>query len=505
MTSLKTFPVSSGGGLDVVTPPQLLSNKPGAAVVLENFEALTDGGYQRIRGYVELPFDGNVDDTGEVRALTTYQERPAIVKGTSIYMLDEDNTTWIDMNNALPLTGTNRADMCIITPAIDEVLFVCDGLGGGQPLVVERAANGTITSTTVLPASTAGAKWCSQYQDHIVIAGMTGRPTEVFVSTRYDPKTFDGTGSWSFQVVDNVTGLRTFRGFLYVFCEESIYRVKNLTQAATAVVEPITLKIGCLDHFSIQEVGGDILFLANDGLRYLGATARIDDVSLNLQSTLIDQFLFDLSPFQGNITSAVISDKRQYRLFYYDISGIQRGLIGTLHNNGTFSWAATSNMDVDFIDSNTVAPASNTYHASKTKVFRHDVGNTFNGTPYTAIYASPYFNLGDSFVRKRCHSLTVYLEAEDTAIIDVLLKYDFESIRVAQPAPFTLSPVTMAARFGSALYGTASYGAIRFPLDSVFLEGSGKWIQFEFRDSSVTNSRYIIRGFDLSFTQAGRI
>lgn len=505
MPNLTTFPVSSIGGLDIVTPPQLLSDKPGAAVELQNYEALTEGGYRRIRGYLPIAFDSNVDDAGEIRGIHTYQGRPAIIKGTSLYMLDEDNVTWLDMNNQLSLSGTNRGDMCTITPAADEVLFVCDGVGGGVPQVIKRTGGGVQAPVAVGPAATAGAQWCAKYQDHVVIAGMAARPTEVFVSTRFDPETFDGVGSWSFQVADEITGLHTFRGFLYVFCKQSIYRVSNLTQASNSTVEPVTLKIGCIDHFSIQEVGGDIMFLANDGLRYLGATARIDDVSLNLESSLIDDIVGQISQFQGNISSTVISTKRQYRLFYYDTSGVRRGLIGTLQGNGTFSWTTTTDMEVDFIHANAEDPTSFTFHASTTQVFTHDVGNIFNTAPFVAVYRSPYFNLGDASVRKRCHSLTVYLEAEDTAVIQVFLRFDFESTRVHQPAPFDLAPVVSASRFGSAVFGATAYGAIRFPLDSIFLEGSGKWVQFEFRDDSTANSRYIIRGFDLNFTPAGRI
>lgn len=505
MPNLRSFPVSSVGGLDVVTPPQLLSDKPGAAVRLENYEALTEGGYRRVRGYDPIAFDGTVTDTGSIRGIHTYKGQPVIVKGTSVYWLDFDNTTWVHLNPTNPVTGTGRVDMCIITPADEETLFVTMSPDGDEPLVIERDTGGTITETVVTPIETAGSQWCAKYQDHIVIAGMSGRPGEVFVSTRFDPTAFTGAGSWSFQVADTVTGLRTFRGYLYVFCKQSIYRVRNLEQQTNAVVEPVTLKIGCIDHFSIQEVGGDILFLANDGLRYLGATERIDDVALNLQSSLIDDIVVNIAPSQGNISSAVISSKRQYRLYYTDISGISRGLIGTLQGNGAFSWTQTSDMEVDFIHADSTEPASVVYHASNTEVFRHDVGNLFNENPFVAVYTTPYFNLGDPAVRKRCHSMIVYLEAEDTAQIEVTLRFDFENPRVSQPEPFMLEQVITAARYGSARYASGIYGAVRFPLEDLFLEGSGDWVQFEFRDDSESNSRYVIRGFELNYTPSGRI
>ena len=43
--------------------------------------------------------------------------------------------------------------------------------------------------------------------------------------------------------------------------------VALLAPAASLAVEPVTKNIGCLDGDSIQEVGGQLLFLAPDGIR----------------------------------------------------------------------------------------------------------------------------------------------------------------------------------------------------------------------------------------------
>ena len=43
----------------------------------------------------------------------------------------------------------------------------------------------------------------------------------------------------------------------------------------------LTKNIGCVSGNSIQEIGGDLIFLAPDGLRTVAGTARIDDVELS--------------------------------------------------------------------------------------------------------------------------------------------------------------------------------------------------------------------------------
>ena len=49
---------------------------------------------------------------------------------------------------------------------------------------------------------------------------------------------------------------------------------------STPIIKSITKNIGCVSGNSIQEIGGDLIFLAPDGLRTVAGTARIDDVEL---------------------------------------------------------------------------------------------------------------------------------------------------------------------------------------------------------------------------------
>ena len=49
---------------------------------------------------------------------------------------------------------------------------------------------------------------------------------------------------------------------------------------STPILKSITKNIGCVNGNSIQEIGGDLIFLAPDGLRTVAGTARIDDVEI---------------------------------------------------------------------------------------------------------------------------------------------------------------------------------------------------------------------------------
>ena len=57
------------------------------------------------------------------------------------------------------------------------------------------------------------------------------------------------------------------------------------------MLESVTSNLGCLSTDSVIELGGDLLFLAPDGIRPIGGTNKIGDVNLetlskNIQSTI---------------------------------------------------------------------------------------------------------------------------------------------------------------------------------------------------------------------------
>ena len=522
MAELKTFPVPAQGGLDLVSPTQVLAQKPGFAVELNNMEPLPEGGYRRIKGYVRY---GDVPDgyaTSEVRGITVYHGIVVVIgdvvlhspTGATFFPVNGKDVTAIPSKDLwektkVPREGTGRVQFTKMNVDGKDKLIITDSKSVPAILTVD---GDTYTYELAGDGDTAleGYLYATKYQDHVVIAGGAAHPGDVAVSARFNPKDFKGTGSWSFKVPDQITGIHTFRDFLYVFCKSSIYRVSNLESSQNAVVRPVTTKIGCVNGETIQEIGGDIMFLAADGLRYLGATERIDDVSLTTVSGLIRPLIDSIDFNTGYISSVVIPSKAQYRLYYRNKQGRALGIIGVLSPNGSFQWSTTSDMNVIDVASETIGGIEYVYHIGAPRigamrVYRHDVGDTFDGTPYKAGWRTPYTSMGDGAIRKCMHSMEIYLEAKDTASIQVRLSFDHENPNTAQPEPFLLAQVVEAARFGTAVYGKSLYGATRFPIDVLFLEGSGDWVQFIFEDAANTNSEYVVRGFDLQFTSGGRI
>ena len=129
---------------------------------------------------------------------------------------------------------------------------------------------------------------------------------------------------------------------------------------STPIIKSITKNIGCVNGNSIQEIGGDLIFLAPDGLRTVAGTARIDDVEIGSISRkilpLINNLLKNIQ--QYTISSMVIRERSQYRLFYHKSGQAQSGQLGIIgtfkfDSNGVpaFEWSESKGMELKFCSS----------------------------------------------------------------------------------------------------------------------------------------------------------
>ncbi len=82
--------------------------------------------------------------------------------------------------------------------------------------------------------------------------------------------------------------------YLY-FVENSIFKLININNSSNIAIVPVTKNVGCLSGYSIQEIGGDLIFLAPDGLRTVAGTARIGDVELGTISKAIQPIINEIA------------------------------------------------------------------------------------------------------------------------------------------------------------------------------------------------------------------
>jgi len=395
-------------------------------------------------------------------------------------------------------------------------LFIVDGVNKPAYLKIDIASGvHTYYFKEIERSAPDKSKFATIFAERLILAGDSDNPQILSYSTRLKPEDFTGSSAGTIDVGDKIVTVKPFRNKLIVFCENSIFQVSGLD--GTTVVSGVTKNIGCINGNTVQEIGGDLIFLAPDGLRTIAGTARIDDIELSsISRKIMPLFRDEIMPFLSSIrfSSMVIREKSQYRLFYFK-SGIsntiQGGIIGTFKISstgaGVYEWSTTKGIPVKVAHAGVDENGSEVlYHASEDgRIYNHDTGNSFDGSNIVAQYKTPDLDYGDAGIRKTLYYIKTSIRSEGTnENLKLQTRYDFESNDVTQPNEIALGALQTPATFGtSSTFGTTIFGGTLFPQQKTTLTGSGFTNNFRVR-STGTGSPYTVSGFYVDFIPAGR-
>ena len=396
-------------------------------------------------------------------------------------------------------------------------LYIADGVNKVAELVIEITDAGvhTFSFKELNRSSPTDPSLVTIFGERLVVAGQSSNPQQVAYSTRLTPENFTGASAGTVDVGDQIVGIKSFRNKLIVFCKNSIYQLSNLD--STAVLSSVTKNIGCVSGKTIQEIGGDLIFLAPDGLRTIAGTARIDDIELgSISRKILPVFRDDIFPNLSTITfsSMVIREKSQYRLFYFkngtaDLQ--QKGILGTfkISSQGVplYEWSQTTGIPARITHSGFDEDDNEVhYHATTDgRVYNHDTGTSFDGSNIPCEYKTPDLDYGDSGVRKTLYYIKTSIRAEGANDnLKVLCRYDFDDNNVPQPTELAIGSLASPAVFGTAVFASAVFGQTLFPQQKINLTGSGFTNNFRI-SSNGTGSSYTVSGFYVDYIPGGRI
>ena len=539
------YALACEGGLDKSSSSFELLRRPGAATRLRNFEVDVAGGYRRINGF--SAFGGgsaaNPSTDNDILGLHVYADGVIACSSTNIYF-SLDGTSWLQINrdsvagggdnystftgrSALTRTSQSLAHFATYEgdTTYGEVIITDEG-SGVKPFYFKMTGTGALSDRTyfakeITVSGTVYPKFCTIHDKHLVVGGAATAPNTIYYSGTSDIDDFTSSGSGSIVLDDQVVGLRSFRDDLIIFCRNSIYKLENINNSSTIAIVPITQNIGCLDGRSIQEIGGDLVFLAPDGIRTLAGTVRIGDVELGTVSRSIQPVMKDIADNIGtyNISSIVIRDKSQYRLYYGSSSSgdAAEGIIGTLKTNEQgftqFQWAETFGIDASAAAASgfNSSGVEKHYHGDYAgRIFNHDTGDSFLNTSGTstnivAEYQTPDLDYGDLGTLKTLKYVKISATPEGTVSTKLRIRYNYDDPDTPQPSDYSLS-VDKPSLFGTALFGSTAghvFGAASDPITRQVVEGSGHSNYFRiFSDDQ--NSPYTVNGIYIDYEPSGR-
>ena len=529
------FGISCRGGLNTNLNEFEMLKQPGLASKLQNFEVDPDGGYRRIQGYRLFGGDSSTRPNGTNRVFGVMPYALGVVAcvGTGIFY-SEDGISWTQINYDTGASGALEANLSSLTeldrPSQDQAQFVVIkgatnyalnpygtlAIATGADEVALFHIDGTGATRTFHYeeiSTVAAGKYLEHHDKHLCIVDSINAPNTLYYSQTNSDRNFTGVGSGAVTFADTITGIKSFRNSLYVFCENTIHRLDNINDPASIQIVQVTNNVGCLSGYSIQEIGGDLIFLAPDGLRTVAGTQKIGDVELSSVSRQIQSVVSSISQYEEGyiISSAVIRAKSQYRLFYSTTSEnyvTSRGIIGTLTPNG-YEWSETVGIQAHgFASEYNSEGIEKIYHGDKDGyIYTHESGNFFNPAgeeiAINALYTTPFFDFGDVGTKKTLKYVKTSLSPEGEVAPYLRIRYDFEDPNLPQPADYLLENIQFPAAFGAAIFGTATFGATKDPMVRQPVEGSGNTVNFTIYTNTISAS-YSINGLYIDYMPSGR-
>jgi hypothetical protein len=246
-----------------------------------------------------------------------------------------------------------------------------------------------------------------------------------------------------------------------------------------------------LDPDTVQEVGGDVMYLGPDGIRWLSATERNEDFGLERASANIQSKALSIITSGASYASLPVRSKNQYRLFTYIENRpvkLAEGLIATkFSDQGTtnISWSRTVGIKVYAAHSRQFADREVIFFTSETGyVYRMDFGNSFDGAAISAVFETPYMPINDPRIRKTIYKHTLYLKTQGQFGFTVNLRFDYNASGTVQPPGFTLASST-----GTGVWGQSTWGAFLYSkaVSDTFTNqtvGSGFVVAIRYEDNS---------------------
>jgi len=537
MPEMQPYTAVSSGGLDLISSAYELLRTPNVATKLVNFEVALSGGYRRINGFTLFGEGSSTrpESSNKILGIYPYGLGVIVCVDTSVYY-SEDGITWLQVNKDTTSGGKTLAQMPG-TAALDRPVQ-----GRAQFIMMTAPAGRTSTTYGSLSIATgpnklarfriegtggsrtyhyeevstpAAALYLEEHEKHLCLVDTTNAPSTLYYSANNDDGDFSGTGSGSVVINDKIVGIKSFRTELMIFCENSIYKLVNINDPTNIRVDQVTNNIGCVSGYTIQEVGGDLIFLANDGFRTIAGTARIDDTEIGTLSKKIQPLVLSIIRNSDSFifTSCVIRNKNQYRLFYTNEnneSTTQKGIIGTLRLDSqtgslNYEWSETKGIEVSSIASYyDNLGIEKTYHGDLDGyVYSHDVGDTFNNVNIRYAYSTPDIDFGDAGMLKTLHYMLLSVKPEGASDIKMRVTYDFSTPLKIQPALQDVGTVVYPSYYGTAVYGTATYGASVSPNKRINLRGSGTSASFQFSGVDALTP-FTITGFYVTFMPSDR-
>jgi len=461
---------TSGNGYSMI-------NVPSYGTVLVNGASQT-GSSLDIDGIDSDPQLGDIFKIDGVDLIYTITAAPTVTSGATTLTIDPALDSSPADNAAITFLSTSRENA-------GKTRFARYNYTGTEKIAIVDGTNvpalydgTTFTALDDAPSDVNGAKFVTSFKNQLFF----GKDNLLTFTAPFTDNDFTAAaGAGTISVGADITGLIVFREQLIIFTESSILRIVGST-ISDFQLQPITADIGCVDVDTIQEIGGDVMFLGPDGLRLLSGTDRIGDFGLGVVSKDIQDKVTEFVSSNTSFSSVVIRNKSQYRILGYNANigkSSAEGILGTQfagQGGEGMAWAELRGIRAYVADSRFYQNAETIVFANNDGyLYQMENGNSFDGSNIKANFSTPFMPLTDPRVRKTFYKMFLYTDPQGGVTFDVSLKLDFDQKDSIQPNKINLNNATgQVAFYGSSTFGgSAVYSTKLLTLFETQLVGSG--------------------------------
>lgn len=479
-------------------------NTPNYGTPLVNGASQT-GSTLNADGFSAAPQVGDTFTIAGVNLIYTVLSTPTLSSGAAAISINPALNSSPANNAVITFLTTDRSGMTkgrFTQYNFNGIDFIAGVDGANNPFKYDTS---TFTVLDGAPTDVLGASHVVNFKNQLFFA----KGSSITFTAPFTDNDFSAAnGAGSLNVGNTITGLIVFREQLIIFSERTISRLVGNT-IADFQLQPITRDIGCIETDTIQEIGGDIMFLGPDGIRSLAATEKIGDFDLAVVSKPIQAEVTNFVNRNTSFSSVVIRKKNQYRLMGFNTNftaDSSQGVLATQTQEG-LSWSELRGIRAYVADSNYNAANEEVAFAhTDGYVYSMETGNSFDGAAIPSSFATPFIPINDPRTRKTIYRMFLYTDPQGSFSATMNLKFDFEESGVIQPDGVTFdntAGATAAAFYGESIYGSGSYGGtIQRLFDSQTI-GSGNVVSIQFVSDS-DNPPYSLDALTLEYGTYGR-
>lgn len=442
---------------------------------------------------VDAPFQ--ISGTGNSQIIQALQQHSYTFQVSGVVVTPTSGATYT--NNAITYTvvGTNLVVGAFglsgtITatgsgvPETSGTLTKASGTGDANITYTVYGANVNITT----------AKYVEQYNNYLFLANVTAAgvyyPTRIYWSNLQDTTTW--LQSSFIEISENdgqqITGMKVLGNNLIIFKTRSIY-ILSFTGDPDA---PFILQgggkansdVGCVSHFSIQEVQNGLVFLSPDGLYYF------DGLNSSKMSDRINPTILALNQNQlANARSCVQRIKHRYMMAVPNGNSTNDTIITWdwyLNAFSVYTGMAPSTMCTTYTNGFTekiwFGDYSGYYYQMDTTSLNDyplGVATAINSYYYTNW--KDFGDLIDEMVIPQC--VLYYLVSNSS--LNFSYSYD---LSLSDQYNLSISLSGGGSLFGTGVFGTATFGQSGGGLQRIDLNGRGRVARFKFSSNSLSNT-----------------